>query len=270
VRRRNPCARWSGLHFETVAVRYFSYCINASDPIAPAAVVDRKACDPPRSQREWRCAGTSASWQSVNVRRWRISPEPVAPSASGALPRTESEREALWLVGQLSIFFGGSFNAADGDRTRRRPDDRHLGRAGPPTGCDQKKGGRDRCLARSRGGLITKIHAFVDAQWRPTQLKLTAGQASDIVTAAELTGHLAPGAMLLADRGRDANAPSALVGERGAWVNIPPKSNRKDPISFSRHLYRDRTLIERFFNKTNSYAVWPQPTTSSRKTSSQA
>ncbi len=55
--------------------------------------------------------------------------------------------------------------------------------------------------------------------------------------------------MLLADKGYDANALPALVGERGAWANIPPKSNRKDPICFSRYLYRDRNLIERLLNK---------------------
>lgn len=85
------------------------------------------------------------------------------------------------------------------------------------------------------------------------QLKLTAGQASDIASAADLIGHLAPGAMLMADKGYDANALRALVGERGAWANIPPKSNRKDPICFSRHLYRDRNLIERFFNKIKQF-----------------
>ena len=40
-----------------------------------------------------------------------------------------------------------------------------------------------------------------------------------------------------------------LVTERGAWAHIPPKRNRKDPICFSPYLYRDRNLIERFFNK---------------------
>jgi transposase len=111
------------------------------------------------------------------------------------------------------------------------------------------KGG-PRSLSRcSRGGLTNKIHALVDAQGRPIQLKLTAGQASDIAGAADLIGHLAPGAMLMADKGYDANALRALVGKRGAWANIPPKSHRKDPICFSRHLYRDRNLIERFFNK---------------------
>jgi transposase len=40
-----------------------------------------------------------------------------------------------------------------------------------------------------------------------------------------------------------------LLPERGAWANIPPKRNRKDPICFSPYLYRDRNLVERFFNK---------------------
>ena len=46
------------------------------------------------------------------------------------------------------------------------------------------------------------------------------------------------------------NAASCRAGrEQGAWANIPPKVNRKDPICFSPHLYRARNLVERFFNK---------------------
>ena len=59
--------------------------------------------------------------------------------------------------------------------------------------------------------------------------------------------------MLMADKGYDANALRALVGERGAWAHIPPQSTRKDPICFSRYLYRDRNLIERFFNKIKQF-----------------
>jgi transposase len=40
-----------------------------------------------------------------------------------------------------------------------------------------------------------------------------------------------------------------LARQQGAWANIPPKPNRKDPICFSPYLYRARNLIERFFNK---------------------
>jgi transposase len=39
--------------------------------------------------------------------------------------------------------------------------------------------------------------------------------------------------MLLADRGYDADWIRALVSQQGAWANIPPKSNRKEPICFS-------------------------------------
>jgi transposase len=40
-----------------------------------------------------------------------------------------------------------------------------------------------------------------------------------------------------------------FVQDSGAWANIPPRSNRKNPICFSAHLYRDRNRVERFFNR---------------------
>lgn len=123
----------------------------------------------------------------------------------------------------------------------------------PPAGSDGKKGGVDRCLGRSRGGLTTKLHALVDKQRRPILVKLTAGQASDIASAEDLIGHLAPGSMLLADKGHDVNALRAAVAERKAWANIPPKANRKDPICFLKHLYKARNLVERFFNKIKQF-----------------
>ena len=104
-------------------------------------------------------------------------------------------------------------------------------------------------MGRSRGGLTTKIHALVDRQGRPIKLQLTAGQKSDIETAPELIADLPEGAMLLADKGYDANALRQAVADRKAWANIPPKANRKDPICFSKHLYKARNRIERFFNK---------------------
>ena len=32
-------------------------------------------------------------------------------------------------------------------------------------------------------------------------------------------------------------------------ANIPPRRNRREPICFSPYLYRDRNLVERFFNR---------------------
>jgi transposase len=68
-----------------------------------------------------------------------------------------------------------------------------------------------------------------------------------------MIAELPAGAVLLADKGYDANVLREAVSNRGAWANIPPKSNRKDPICFSKYLYKARNLVERFFNKIKHY-----------------
>jgi transposase len=104
-------------------------------------------------------------------------------------------------------------------------------------------------MGRSRGGLTSKIHAVVDSNGLPVRLALTAGEAHDNRLATKLLSRLKSGAMLLADRGYDADWIRALVSEQGAWANIPPRRNRKDALCFSPYLYRARNLVERFFNK---------------------
>jgi transposase len=83
----------------------------------------------------------------------------------------------------------------------------------------------------------------------PVRLELTTGEAHDNRLVNELLSDLKSGAMLLADRGYNADWIRAFAGEHGAWANIPPKRNRKDPIWFSPYLYRARNLVERFFNR---------------------
>jgi transposase len=83
----------------------------------------------------------------------------------------------------------------------------------------------------------------------PVRLELTTGEAHDNRLVTELLSDLKSGAILLADRGYDADWIRAFAGEQGAWANIPPKRNRKDPICFSPYLYRARNLVERFFNR---------------------
>ncbi len=55
--------------------------------------------------------------------------------------------------------------------------------------------------------------------------------------------------MLHADGGYNADWIRELAIKKGAWANIPPKSNRNDPICFSFYLYRARNRVERFFNR---------------------
>ena len=110
-------------------------------------------------------------------------------------------------------------------------------------------GNREQQMGRSRGGLTSKVHAVVDANGLPVRLCLSPGEAHDNRLCPILLAGLRPKTMVLADRGYDADWIRALVNEQGAWANIPPKRNRRDPICFSPFLYRSRNLVERFFNK---------------------
>ena len=114
------------------------------------------------------------------------------------------------------------------------------------------KHGRNR-MGRSRGGLTTKIHAFVDAEGLPIALKLTEGQAHDGKSASDMLNALVEGQILLADRAYDRDTLRQSLAERGAWANIKPMPTRKNVPSFSSHLYRYRNLVERFFNKIKHY-----------------
>jgi transposase len=101
--------------------------------------------------------------------------------------------------------------------------------------------------------LTTNIHALVDADGRPVRLELTPGEAGDAPVAATLLENLAPGTTLIADRAYDTNAIRDLAAERGAWANIPPRSIRKGCFSFSTWVYRQRNLVERFFNQVKQF-----------------
>jgi len=101
--------------------------------------------------------------------------------------------------------------------------------------------------------LSTKIHTLVDALGNPIGFYLTGGQAHDLVGA----DHLLPGMqadVLIGDKAFDADErviePLAAAGKT---VVIPPKTNRKVPRTYDRHLYKARHLIENFFAKLKQF-----------------
>ncbi len=104
-------------------------------------------------------------------------------------------------------------------------------------------------MGRSRGGLTTKIHAVVDAKGLPLRFELTPGQAHDVKAAATLLNGLWPDSFVLGDKAYDADTIRQQIEEQGAAANIPNRSNRKLRHAFSPTLYRERNLVERFFNK---------------------
>ena len=77
-----------------------------------------------------------------------------------------------------------------------------------------KNGGQaSQALGRNRGGFSTKIHVSVDGLGNPLRFILTLGMTPV----------------------------------------IPPRSNRREPADYDRHLYRERHLTECFINKMKHF-----------------
>jgi len=81
---------------------------------------------------------------------------------------------------------------------------------------------------------------------------LTAGEVSDYTQALSLLENMKAEAVL-ADKGYDADYITEAVGNMGAIVVIPPKSNRKVLRHYDKELYKERNHIERMFNKLKHF-----------------
>ena len=87
----------------------------------------------------------------------------------------------------------------------------------------------------------------------PVRIVLSQGQSSDKTLAPILLEGLKPERDLVADRGYDARAIIDLVESRGGRAHIPTCRDRKVQRSVDHALYRQRNLIERFFNKLKHF-----------------
>jgi transposase len=101
--------------------------------------------------------------------------------------------------------------------------------------------------------LTTKLHLRVNGHGLPLQLELSAGEAHDAPLAASLLKDLPEGTSLLADRGYDADWIRELIYQRKSKPVIPPKSNRRNFIYYSKKQYKKRNLVERCFNKLKQF-----------------
>ena len=101
--------------------------------------------------------------------------------------------------------------------------------------------------------MTTKIHALVDANGLPITLKLTEGQAHDGRSAADMLTGIGPGQTLLADRAYDSDALRQSIENQGGWANIKPMPGRVNIPFFSPFVYKQRNLVERFFNKLKHF-----------------
>ena len=101
--------------------------------------------------------------------------------------------------------------------------------------------------------MSTKIHTVVDACGLPVKLLLSAGQVSDKAMVADLLDGLRPADDTVADKGYDAAAILEQIAEHGSRPHIPTQGGRNTPRSVNRQLYRERNLVERFFNKLKHF-----------------
>jgi transposase len=108
-------------------------------------------------------------------------------------------------------------------------------------------------VGRSRRGLTTKIHARVDAKGRPVRLLISPGNDHDVTAAEALLVGLQQRAVVIADKGYDAEHVRANIRAYGAIPNIPNKSNRKKRFRWNKAIYRQRNHVERFFNKLKQF-----------------
>jgi transposase len=100
--------------------------------------------------------------------------------------------------------------------------------------------------------MSTKIHAAVDALGNVLRWILTGGEAADVNSAAPLIEGLKVDAVI-ADKAYDADELVDIIEASGATVVIPPRKNRKEQRAYDRHLYKDRNLVERFFNRIKQF-----------------
>ena len=116
----------------------------------------------------------------------------------------------------------------------------------------QKKDQDVEAMGKSRGGLSTKIHAAVDALGNPVRFILTGGQSSEIKQAEALIEGFNVD-YVMADKGYDADLFIEMIELGGATAVIPPKKNRLTKREYDEHLYKERNLVERVFQKLKHY-----------------
>ena len=116
-----------------------------------------------------------------------------------------------------------------------------------------KGGEKKQAVGRSRGGRNTKIHALADAKGRLIAILLTGGQAHDCPAAERLIRRVKKPKRMHGDKAYDSAKLREELDENGTKPVIPNRSNRKQPFSFSKRLYKLRWRIEAAFNRLKDF-----------------
>jgi transposase len=102
----------------------------------------------------------------------------------------------------------------------------------------------------SRGGRNTKIHTLVDGLGNPISFMLGSGNEHDSVRAIPLLKQInIKGCNILGDKAYGVQVIRDYISSQKATYTIPPKSNFNEPWFVDWHTYKERHLVECFFQK---------------------
>ena len=96
---------------------------------------------------------------------------------------------------------------------------------------------------------------MVDALGNPIRICLTGGHRHDVTQAEKLLEGWETERILrvLADKGYDSDAIIAMIEAMKAEAVIPPKANRVVQREYDKDYYKERHLVECFFNKLKQF-----------------
>ena len=112
------------------------------------------------------------------------------------------------------------------------------------------KKSEEKAVGASKGGRNTKIHALVDGLGNPLAFLLSPGNDHDSKHAVSLLGQVnIEGSNVLGDKAYGAKAIRDYIESQEASYTIPPKNDVADPWPVDWYAYKERHLVECFFQK---------------------
>ena len=115
-------------------------------------------------------------------------------------------------------------------------------------------GRKNQAIGSSRGGKNTKIHVLINERMQLLNVILTGGQVHDSEPdLALLSGIELGGKKILADKAYSCLQIRVFLAEHGAFACIPDKANFKIKHDFDSELYKQRNIVERFFQRIKNY-----------------
>ena len=109
-------------------------------------------------------------------------------------------------------------------------------------------------IGASRGGKNTKIHALVDGLGNPIRLIFTSGEVHDSKEGVSLLDDIElSNTAVMGDKAYGTVEILTYIRAHGGTVVIPPKSNTVEPWDCDFCHYKERHLVECFFNKLKHF-----------------